>query len=148
MNTSHVRVRIKVWRTTNIIGNARYKSVAIMIEKMGKLQTRLSRNIILTRKLRIRRFGWLPTNIESHLICFEIGNRGVVSKDNKTQIRKILKFVGEKACKDIVKPIGTHWIVWCIQCPIRPLLDRHDVARLKDQSSHNIFNGKASLINI
>ena len=61
MKTSHVRVRIKVWRTTKIVGNARYKSVAIMIEKMGKLQTRLSRNIILTRKLRIRRFGWLPT---------------------------------------------------------------------------------------
>ena len=33
MKTSHVRVRIKVWRTTKIIGNARYKSVAIMIEK-------------------------------------------------------------------------------------------------------------------
>ena len=61
MKTSHVRVRIKVWRTTKIIGNARYKRVAIMIEKMGKLQTQLSRNIILTRKLRIRRFGWLPT---------------------------------------------------------------------------------------
>ena len=61
MKTSHVRVRIKVWRTTKIIGDAIYKSVAIMIEKMGKLQTRLSRNIILTRKLRIRRFGWLPT---------------------------------------------------------------------------------------
>ena len=30
--------------------------------KMGNLQTRLSRNIILTRKLRIRRFGWTPTN--------------------------------------------------------------------------------------
>ena len=29
---------------------------------MGNLQTRLSRNIILTRKLRIRRFGWTPTN--------------------------------------------------------------------------------------
>ena len=27
------RVRIKVWRTTKIIGNARHKSVAIMIEK-------------------------------------------------------------------------------------------------------------------
>ena len=33
MKTSHVRVRIKVWRTTKIIGNARHKSVAIMIEK-------------------------------------------------------------------------------------------------------------------
>ena len=34
MKTSHVRVRIKVWRTTKIIGNARHKSVAIMIEKL------------------------------------------------------------------------------------------------------------------
>ena len=33
MKTSHVRVRTKVWRTTKIIGNARYKSVAIVIEK-------------------------------------------------------------------------------------------------------------------
>ena len=33
MKTSHVRVRIKVWRTTKLIGNARHKSVAIMIEK-------------------------------------------------------------------------------------------------------------------
>ena len=33
MKTSHVRVRIKVGRTTKIIGNARHKSVAIMIEK-------------------------------------------------------------------------------------------------------------------
>ena len=33
MKTSHVRVRIKVWRITKIIGNARHKSVAIMIEK-------------------------------------------------------------------------------------------------------------------
>ena len=33
MKTSHIRVRIKVWRTTKIIGNARHKSVAIMIEK-------------------------------------------------------------------------------------------------------------------
>ena len=33
MKTSHVRVRIKVCRTTKIIGNARYKSVAIMFEK-------------------------------------------------------------------------------------------------------------------
>ena len=33
MKTSHVRVRIKVWRTTKINGTARHKSVAIMIEK-------------------------------------------------------------------------------------------------------------------
>ena len=38
------------------------------------------------------------------------------------------------------------YIVCCIQCQIRPLLDRHDAARLKDQSSHTSFNGKAWLI--
>ena len=38
MKTWHVRVRIKVWRTTKIIGNARYKSVAIMIEKWVNLK--------------------------------------------------------------------------------------------------------------
>ena len=45
-------------------------------------------------------------HIESHLVCFEIGSRGVVTKENKQQVKKIFKYVGVNACKNIVNKLS------------------------------------------
>ena len=43
----------------------------------------------------------ISRNYESHLICFEVGSRGVVTKDNKQQIKTIFHHVGSRKCKDV-----------------------------------------------
>ena len=43
----------------------------------------------------------IANNYESHLICFEVGSRGVVTKENKQQIKNIFYLVGSRKCKDV-----------------------------------------------
>ena len=68
-------------------------------------------NILKARERKEGRYCQLNNDIkardiESHLICFEIGSRGVVTKENKKQIKTIFRFVGEKSCKHIVEKLS------------------------------------------
>ena len=68
-------------------------------------------NMYRARERKLERYCQLNNdikakNIESHLICFEVGSRGVISKENKQQIKKIFRFVGEKSCKGIITKLS------------------------------------------
>ena len=63
------------------------------------------------RKRKEDRYAQLNMDIrskkyESHLICFEVGSRGVITKDNKQQIKSIFRHVGSRKCRDAMLTIS------------------------------------------
>ena len=64
-------------------------------------------NIRKARERKEDRYAQLNRNIrskkhESHLICFEVGSRGVITKENKQQIKSIFRHVGSRKCRDVM----------------------------------------------
>jgi len=70
-------------------------------------------NITKARERKTERYSNLANDInnmtqwECQLICFEVGSRGLITRDNKTQIRKILKLVGDTKVKQMLKDLST-----------------------------------------
>ncbi len=52
------------------------------------------------------KYGSLATDIENagfkcNLVCFEVGSRGLITKNNKSQFQKIAKIAQSKCAKDL-----------------------------------------------
>ena len=66
----------------------------------------------------------IRTNHQCHLICLEVGSRGIITKDNKKQLRRIMKIVKEPKTKVFNNTIsrlalvGSFVIFWAKDEPI------------------------------
>ncbi len=77
------------------------KSITIL-----ELTVPFETNITKAREYKTNKYSSLVTDIESagykcNLICFEIGSRGLVSKSNKAQFKKIAKLAQSKRARDL-----------------------------------------------
>ncbi len=63
-------------------------------------------NINRAREYKTNKYGSLATDIENagfkcNLVCFEVGSRGLITKNNKSQFQKIAKIAQSKCAKDL-----------------------------------------------
>ena len=82
-------------------------------------------NISKARQRKLDRYAALVADINktkyiADLICLEVGSRGLINKDNKSQIRQIASLVGEKRTRSL----------W------------RDISRIALLSSYAIFNAR------
>ena len=82
-------------------------------------------NISKARQRKLDRYAALVADINKtkynvDLICLEVGSRGLINKDNKSQIRQIASLVGEKRTRSL----------W------------RDISRIALLSSYAIFNAR------
>ena len=73
-------------------------------------------NITQARQRKCDRYGSLVNDINMagyscSLICLEIGNRGVVTKENMSQLKNLFKFVGIRKCKDLSKSLSSIYLM-------------------------------------